>query len=668
MVQLPLSGETLLTVVRQHDLTTASVDYLEHSVRFVEELMGEPLPRDHIRLHFETTGHWAVHLGTHIVMSSSLEGAWDEAKIIAHEVAHYYWGSFAANGELWVIEGVPEFIGYFSEQERTGTPIQAWLHTSCPSAKVLAEDDEGKCEYILGPLLFYGLYDALGEEAFRSALRSLYLKGLYDDPDDSCEGTHLDICHVEAAFKACVSDQLAAKVDDVLDRWYYSGPAPEEPETTCDVVAPDPESTPTSTTGPGPTSLDPITSLERVKGLDQDRPELALQIRALPWVADGIDDSERESAQMLIDNAWSFPDMSRALLIMPWVEDNEITRHEETAIKHLSWMTWTDDGRFQEAVVALLDMPFLDSIEFADSSAVRALYNIAADHPNVFLDIVSHPNVSDGITDQEAKVVAVLRSPVLFKPESVPVLLDGMDGSGGVYLEERVTQLPLTGETLLTVIRLRDTSPQPTMDHLEHSVRFMEEFVGESMPTNYIALYIDDALEENAAGHYMQSHLTIMSSYEGGAAHLIAHEVAHYYYHVGMRWIYEGVAVILAFVSERERYGKSIETEAWLHESCFASETLVELELIYPSGGDGRCEYILGPHLFYDLYDTLGDGAFRSALHSLYLKGLHDDPDDNCEGTHLDICHVEAAFKAGASEEVAAKVDEVLDRWYGPRP
>ena len=64
----------------------------------------------------------------------------------------------------------------------------------------------------------------------------------------------------------------------------------------------------------------------------------------------------------------------------------------------------------------------------------------------------------------------------------------------------------------------------------------------------------------------------------------------------------------------------------------------------------------------------LGEDTFQQGFRGLYLKRLQDDPTDDCEGTGLGICHLEAAFKAGASGSVAAKVDEVVGRWYGPRP
>ena len=79
----------------------------------------------------------------------------------------------------------------------------------------------------------------------------------------------------------------------------------------------------------------------------------------------------------------------------------------------------------------------------------------------------------------------------------------------------------------------------------------------------------------------------------------------------------------------------------------------------------------MGERFFLNLYNTLGEAAYRRGFRSLYLKSrgfygdFRDNSSDTCAGSDLNICHVEAAFKAGASEAAAAQVDEIIDRWYG---
>ncbi len=280
---------------------------------------------------------------------------------------------------------------------------------------------------------------------------------------------------------------------------------------------PRPTFTPRPTITPTPPS--PIAGLENAAWLERNKRALANELKGLAWVADGVDDSEREAAELLIAAARWYPDTFSALVEKPWLHDS-VTHHEAIAIEYLRWLSWwstdlagailqkpwmadeissdeamtvrrlysvvwTQGNNVRPDIIAkaseILDMPFLESLEGADAAAVRSLARLEGNDTTVFLEIMNHPRLKDGITDDEAKIVALLGGTYSYRPESVDVLLRGT----GVRLEERVINLPLSGETLLAVIRIRD-QVTPNMDYLEHSVRTIEEFMGEPFPTNYV--------------------------------------------------------------------------------------------------------------------------------------------------------------------------------------
>ena len=401
-----------------------------------------------------------------------------------------------------------------------------------------------------------------------------------------------------------------------------------------------------------------------------------------PWVGDSsVTADETIAIKRIRWTARSAPPLAERMLEKSWVQDT-ITQDEAAAIQSLYWITRTEDESFQprttEKAIELLAMPFLDGVAGADASALRSLQRLERNDTAVFLEIMSHPRLKDGITDDEAKVVALLGGTYSYRPESVDVLLRGT----GVHLEERVIDLPLSGETLLAVIRIRD-HVTPNMDYLEHSVRTIEEFMGEPLPTGYVALYFDDANVRSGggAGTNFGTHIAMSLDYdvENGrlwdyAPSTIAHEVAHYYWRGNSRdWADEGPAMFLESIAENARIGEPVRVRS---NPCAAAETIGELEGLAVhretwretvSQNWFRCNYSLGEQLFVDLYDTLGEDAFRPGFRSLWLKSQAEDYTDDCEGTDLTICHVESAFKAGASDAAAAKVDEVLDRWYGPQ-
>ena len=120
---------------------------------------------------------------------------------------------------------------------------------------------------------------------------------------------------------------------------------------------------------------------------------------------------------------------------------------------------------------------------------------------------------------------------------------------------------------------------------------------------------------------------------------------------------------MLVILSENARVGRPLVHN---RKQCLLFNTIGDLDLADVETGSDEfyCAYTLGQRLFLDLYRAMGEAAFQKAFRSLYLKRLHDDPADDCEGTYLGLCHLEAAFKADSPADMAAKVDEVIGHWY----
>ena len=96
-----------------------------------------------------------------------------------------------------------------------------------------------------------------------------------------------------------------------------------------------------------------------------------------------------------------------------------------------------------------------------------------------------------------------------------------------MYLEERVIELPLSGEVLLTIIRIRD-QVTPNMDFLEHSVRTAEEFMSEPLPTNYVAWYFDDSIRATAGGANFRYAYNVQAALRRGERTLVAARAVPY--------------------------------------------------------------------------------------------------------------------------------------------
>ena len=401
----------------------------------------------------------------------------------------------------------------------------------------------------------------------------------------------------------------------------------------------------------------------------RDAPETAELILALPWVQDGITADEAQAIEYLRRAAEEYPELAEKMLQKPWAQD-DITRDESEIIRRLYWLGLTRDETTQQRMfdvaTRIVDMPFLDDLTFGEVQAVVALYKIFRGYPDIFRAIMSHPKVKDGITDQEAKIISVLRTPTIREPEMIPYLLDGLDGTDGVYLEERTIQLPLTGETLLTIVRAQDQTTA-SMGYLEHAVRFNEKFMGAPLPTNYVAVYFGPNTHKTYAAHNWKTHIAMGSDRDGPErkANVFAHEVAHWYFGTpGPRWIHEGAAEFITFVSEHERAGYPLETH--LNTPCDDIKTL-------PASDPDEhkpCAYFLGGSFFIDLYRTLGEDAFLQGFRALHLMRLADNP--NCHYTlsctALNVHYVLEAFTTHVPADAAAKAQKILLKWYGPLP
>ena len=213
-IELPLSGEVELAVVRPYRIrgTRQSMDLLENAVREAEKLMDAPWPYsiNAVWLLFEhdSGGSAGSHRTTHITVRPKYDS--DDGftpRLIAHEVAHYYW----RENPSWLDEGMAELMASVIENKRGGIPVRA---TNEPCGVVrnimawesLAEQGESthNCEYWLGEGLFLDLLQQFGKAAFWEGVHKLYAEG----PQFGSVG----IEDIRQAF--------GPESDSIISRWY----------------------------------------------------------------------------------------------------------------------------------------------------------------------------------------------------------------------------------------------------------------------------------------------------------------------------------------------------------------------------------------------------------------------------------------------------------------
>lgn len=410
---------------------------------------------------------------------------------------------------------------------------------------------------------------------------------------------------------------------------------------------------PTPTPAPGSSSV-AFGDLINGRYLEQEQPRAANTIKGLPWVADGLTKSEAAGAGELVNLAAFHPDIFFVIAGYQWVAE-DVAGHRLQLMENLRAIAQ------QDAASALLvsGMPFLRTLEPPDFAAMESLSQLAFFDPAALRRILSHPTLRNGIDDDWAKIVTLLHG----VNRTNPTLIDTLLNPEMVTLEERVVQLPQSGETRLVIVR---TGPgaRRSMELLEHSVRIAELFMAAPLPTNYVAVLYETAVAGAFDGTNFGTHIAILPRYDVDdgsrdaelAGHIIAHEVAHYYWNGNANWVDEGASDFMASVSEFARIGKTVSIS---NPPCSMARFIQNLETLNltPESRGFECNYSLGDRLFVDLYLNMDLSAFQRGLISLYQASLAADDADDRDGTSVGIDQVRQAFPDDNSQAV-------IGRWY----
>ena len=449
-------------------------------------------------------------------------------------------------------------------------------------------------------------------------------------------------------------------------------------------------------------------------------PAMAITLLSFQWLADSVTEEESRAVRDLRYILQEDPAMAETVLGSSWFSDgvtgtemrtilglSRLYGIDRSSLSTLTSKPWFKDGlsdeefmlvgdlgilagRSEADFLAIIDMPFLETLELADVLAVHSLRQLAyctdvqtahylecsenePDEARVskkFRQAMSHPTISDGISNEEAKIVATLYGARFYNPDIFDPLLD----PNTVTLEERTIDLPHTGDTQLTIIRIRPGAER-TMDFLERAVRTVEGFVAMPFPVRHVIFLAEDTYHgagitwSNISGRH--EIFDTDESSEVKAVHIMAHEASHYYWYVQwtLHWVEDGLgAFFQSFIVQQANVGPGESVvPIWPAKvpPCPITSNIAELERLHRDEDvKTDCSDSLGDRLFQDLWRNLGESVFRQGLANLYLAARSGSPVGGCEFAKAGMCRVEVAFKAAAPAEAAATVDQVLDRWY----
>ena len=131
-----------------------------------------------------------------------------------------------------------------------------------------------------------------------------------------------------------------------------------------------------------------------------ENPTEAARLAALEWVTDGLQGSEAGSLIRLQELAEVSKRVFYSLLDrnLPWTSTNQY------ALRQI-----TDMSSFAEhAALKVIEMPFVDTMEFSDQDALRRLRLLAEENPEGLQRVLSHPTLGDAITNELSIYVSIL--------------------------------------------------------------------------------------------------------------------------------------------------------------------------------------------------------------------------------------------------------------------
>ena len=164
------------------------IEHTAWAADWMEKLMGEPLPVNHIILAMDTKSVTPQYAGTNFGIAIGYDeaneqplGTWEANSLrsgVLHEVAHYYWSGMAG----WIDEGMANMAEVLASDE-LGTPqsITNTKRGDCTARNLSQLRDpkiqsvrEYQCNYYLGQLLFTEILETYGEQRFIESARELY--------------------------------------------------------------------------------------------------------------------------------------------------------------------------------------------------------------------------------------------------------------------------------------------------------------------------------------------------------------------------------------------------------------------------------------------------------------------------------------------------------------
>ena len=422
-------------------------------------------------------------------------------------------------------------------------------------------------------------------------------------------------------------------------------------------------------------------ALRNIVGLTLLDVSLGKMAAALTWLADEITEDERWALRYIRDVAELDRSLGKTLIGFPWVVD-DISEDERWALRTLDNLA-TEDPLLANQLVG---MPFLTaSFEQHDRYALRSLLNLYFNYTDEYQILTTQGWFTDGLDDLEASFVMVFGT-----ADSQLTPRDLRDLIVTRHSESRTIDLPLAGQIQLTFFEPTD-DPQnrKIVQQIEDAIREIESFINVPFPMEEVTLLFaspgESAFSENKVlGLNRGTHLVVDPGLarQGDTNRTIVHEIGHYYWsgaskdnplHGVPLWFQEGGADFLASYVRDRLFDDPLSTSKRTLEQRNIRNCAVRgindlqrlIDKLAESGYSEHsaspffiCNYHYGEALFLNLFETLGEEAFRHAWTEIYRL-------TQSEARPISEIEIYQAFRNNIPPDKLADLNSVYQRWHG---
>ena len=331
----------------------------------------------------------------------------------------------------------------------------------------------------------------------------------------------------------------------------------------------------------------------------------------------------------------------RAVLDLPWLQD-AITETEYEVIYQLQALDYWST----QAAAAVIGMPFLASTDTTDVLALQGMTSLADE--GTLSTLTNHPAFQDGITEDEATLVAAVGTLYGAPDEIQKVLYQGVAAIETVALGTK-----LTPSLKISIIRTDGQSRLSTIEATRDFVEFVEEVMGLPLPVDHVVIVLNDRAVSNQfvgtnygfAFSYLPEYEIQQDAFKWQHLQLgFVHEIAHYYWTGNEDWMDEGMATIIEYIFGRQN-GLSSALLQPQREDCEAHD-LAMLSVWAPALSNPQygCTYYLGQLFFQELLESMDFKVFREKVGELYRLTLEGQAADRTPG----IAEVRQVFSGQA--------------------